>query len=221
MKKVFIPKGEIVTHNCLFTDRVIVKGVLQISGKLVAREIVGGGVIEAREIVCDDIRADHVTADFITARRIAVNKLFVQFECRASEAVAVRDYVTAGYMNTGKLSLTLSDIQSCDADEVITLKRKSGMLGLLWASWWRSLFLGLFYGGEMKKPRDKKKPVEATKAEASAHAPIGEIPAVPAALAAPDDATIDKLIEILTSLLKHGYRFSKSEVAPTGEEKAA
>lgn len=213
MKKAYIPRGETVAYNCLYTDRVIVKGVLRVSGRLVAREILGGGVIEAREIVCDDIHAVSVTADFVTAKRIVADKLFVQFECRASEAVAAKDYAAAGYLSTGRLSVTLSEIQACDADEIITLKRKKSLLGLLWASWWRSLYLGLFYGGKRKKPRG-----ETPEAESSAPVPVNESPTAPAV---PDDATIDMLIAILTDLQKHGYRVSKSEAAPAGEEAAA
>jgi len=221
MKKVFVPKGETVTHNCLYTDRIVVKGVLRVSDRLVAREIVGGGVIEAREIVCDDICAASVSADFVTAKRIATDKLFVQFECRAQD-IAVKDYAAAGYVNAGKLSLTLSDIQACDADKIITLKRKNGMLGLLWASWWRGLFLSLFYGGEMKEPQDEKRMEESPKAESSATVTAGESPVVPALPATQDDATIDLLIAILTDLRKHGYRVSKSEAqASDGEEEAA
>lgn len=220
MKKVFIPCGEVVTYNCLYTDRIIVKGVLRVSGRLVAREIMGGGVIEAREIVCDDIRATSITADFVTAKRIATDKLFVQFECRAQDIV-VKDYATAGYMNAGRLSLTLSDIQVCEADEIITLKRKNGLLGLLWASWWRGLFLNLFYGGENEEPQDEK-PEEAPKAKTSAPVPASESLVAPADPAVQDDATIDMLIAVLTDLRKHGYRVSKSEAqAPGGEEAAA
>lgn len=218
MKNLYIPRGEIVTYNCLYTDRIVVKGVLRVGGRLVAREIVGGGVIEAREIACDDIRAASVAADSVTAKRIVADKLFVQFGCQASEAVAVRDYVTAGYMNTGKLSMTLSDIQACDADEIITLKRKHSLLGLLWASWWRGLFLSLFYGGGKKEPQDAKKSEEAPKPEATVPVSASESPVAPAAW---DDATIDMFIEILTELRKHGYRVSKDEAAPAGEEAAA
>jgi len=221
MKKLFVPRGETVTYNCLHTDRIVVKGVLRVNGKLEAKEILGGGVVEAREIVCDDLRAAGVSADFVTARRITADKLFVRFECRGQD-VAVRDYAAAGYMNAGKLSVTLSDIQACDADEIITLRRKNSLLGLLWASWWRGLFLGLFYGGEKEARTDGKKPEDAPKAETSA--PAGPVIAAANSQTAPivqDDATIDMLIAVLTELQKHGYRVSRTETAHAGEEDAA
>jgi|GEM_PF-5172593 len=221
MKKVFVPKGETVSYNCLCTGRLVVKGVLRVSGKLEAKEIIGGGIIEAREIVCDDLRASCVTADFMTARRVAVDKLFVKFECRAQD-IAVMDYASAGYMNAGKLSVTLSDIGACDADEIITLRRKNSLLGLLWGSWWRSFFLELFHGGEKKARQDEKKAEDARKAEPSA--PAGSVIAAAnsqTAPIAPDDATIDMLIAVLTELQKQGYRVSKADTPASGREEAA
>jgi len=209
MKKVFIPKGEIVRHNSLYSERLIVNGLLQVSGKLVVKEILGSGVIEAGEIICDDLRASCVTAGNITAKRIAADKLFVQFECRASESVAALDYVSAGYMSTGTLSMTLSDIGGCDADEIITLGQKNSLIGLLWASWWRGLFMELFHGGREADAGGEDAPKAETKPDKPAPAPVTS------------DATIDMLIDILSNLQKHGYRVSKTEPAPDVEEAAA
>lgn len=156
MKKVYVPSGEIASFGCLYADIIIVKGVLRVSGRLSARQILGGGAVEAQEIICDDLRVN-ATADQITARRIAADKLFVRGHCRASEAIAVRDYIAADYVSTGKLSMTLSDIRACDADEIITLRRGRGVMGLLWASWWRSLFLSLLYGESREKPDTRQK----------------------------------------------------------------
>jgi len=220
MKKVYIPRGEIVTHSCLYTGKVVVNGVLRVSGRISAKSIAGSGVIEAGEIVCDDLRADHITADFITARRIAANKLFVRFECRASEAVAVRDFAAAGYMNTGKLSITLSDIQACDADQVIVLKQKSSLIGLLWASWWRAFFLGLFHGEKKERRDEGKKPAEPpkaeTKAKAGAPVPGQSSDTAPVTVAEAGDAAADMLCAVLAELKKQGYQVSKSDPVHAG-----
>lgn len=151
MKTVYIPGGEISSFGSLYADIIVVKGVLRVSGRLSVRKILGGGTVEAQEIICDDLRVN-ATADNITARRIAADKLFVRGHCRASEAIAIRDYIAADYVSTGKLSMTLSDIRACDADEIIALRRGRGLLGLLWISWWRGLFLSLFYGEGRKNP---------------------------------------------------------------------
>lgn len=208
MKKVYIPSGESVSHLYLYTDRLIVKGVLQVSGKIVAKEILGGGIIEAREIVCDTLHAGSVTADFVTAARVVAHMLFVRFECRASEQVAVTDYVGAGYISTGKLSMTLSDVSSCDADEVITLRqRRRGLLGFLWASWWRGLFLELFH-------KDGKKATEKKPSEKTDPKPFTPSPK--------DVDMADLVIDVLTALKGQGYEVSKTAVpAPEQKEVAA
>ncbi len=120
-------------------EKLLVKGIINV------REIFGGGTVEAGEIVCGDMRVSCAKADYITARRIAADKLFVRRECRASAQIAVRDYLNAGYVSTGKLSVSLSDVGSCDADEVVMVRQRGSLLGLLWASWWRSLYLRLFH----------------------------------------------------------------------------
>jgi hypothetical protein len=218
MKKVYIPHGETVNHDNLYTGRIVVKGVLRVNGKISAKQIVGGGIVEAHEIVCDDIRADNIVADYITARRIAANKLFVHYECRASQAVAVRDYAAAGYMNTGKLSMTLSDIQACDADEVIVTKQKRSLIGLLWVSWWRSLFLNLFHGNKEEAHSDEAEPEETLQEESTEPAPTDGVEAI----TAPQDTTdIDMLICLLTEMRKLGFIVSKANSASAGEEDAA
>ena len=218
MRKIFIPHGETITHDCLYTDRIILNGVLRISGKLSAKTIVGNGVIEAGEIVCDDLRADQVTADCITAKRIATNKLFVKYECRATDAVAVKDYATAKYLSTGTLSVTLSDIPACDADKVIIIKKKSSLVGLLWASWWRSLYLSLFHSGKKAAPKAGNKPIPIPAEVPSAVAQSVKEKAIEP-LPKNSDA-VDMLICLLAEMKKHGYAVTESE-AQAPEETAA
>ena len=175
MKKVFIPKGEVACYDSLYTGRLIVKGVLLVKGKIQAKEIIGGGVVEAGEIVCDDIRLDTVTAGFICARRVAVNRLFVNGECWATECVAVTGFAGAGYVSTGKLTVSLSDIRAVDADEVVMLpQKKRGLLGLLWASWWRSLYMSIFYGGDTDGEANKPEPTRVTEENAEEQPDSGE-----------------------------------------------
>lgn len=218
MKKVFVPKGEIVHHDYLYTDKLIVKGVLLVSGKIVAKEIIGGGVIEAREIVCGNIQANVVTADFIHCRKIAANKLFVRFECWANDCMAVSDFIGAGYVSTGNLSVSLSDIKAVDADKIITLPQKRrGLLGLLWASWWKSLFMSLFYGG-IEEQADDAEP-ENVQAESAADS-AEDNPANEAA--ANQYGVMSEMVgSILDSLRQNGYQISKIETPDTGTKNAA
>lgn len=211
MKKVYVPSGEVVSYTNLHTGRLVVKGMLNISGKLVAKEIVGGGVIQAREIICDSIHASCVTADFVTAKRILVDKLFVQFECRASESIAAKDYVSAGYISTGSLTMSLSDIYCADADEIITLKPKRRLLGLLWASWWRGLFFDLFHSG---KKASSAAPSEPEQPEADA-GDKGDLPEVQ-----PDEMA-DAFKVVASELRKQGYSITRSDSEPDKKDTAA
>jgi hypothetical protein len=146
MKKIVVPHGKTFSYSSLHAEKVIVYGTLRVHGKLTGKQIIGGGVIEAGEIICNELCVSCVTAGCATARKIAADKLFVRSECRASEQIAVRDYLTAGYVSTGTLSVSLSDVVCCDADKIIMVRQRGSLLGLLWASWWRSLFINLFHG---------------------------------------------------------------------------
>ena len=209
MKKVYVPSGETVTHSFLHTDRIVVNGVLQVSGKLIAKEIVGRGSVEACEIVCDEIRTDSVTADNITARRIISNKLFTNFECRASESIAVKDYISADYVCTGRLSMSLSNIHTCDADEIITLRQQHSMLGLLWRSWWRGLFLDLFHHEKKDTPskEDSDKGEKNDETPEPVHEQEKDSPPIS------DDASLELMITVLSNLREQGYRVTRNEDA--------
>ncbi len=215
MKKIYIPAGETVTYNSLHTGRVVVYGTLHVCGRLTAKEIIGGGNVEAGEIICDDMRVSSATADYVTAKRIVADKLFVRYECRASGQIAVRDYLTAGYVCTGTLSVSLSDVGSCDADKVIMVRQRVSLLGLLWASWWRGLFLGLFHGDKSEKPASEGADTQVPMREDMAATPL------PVRMNAkgetPDDDTIGLMIAVLSDLKERGYRVSKIDTA--GESK--
>jgi hypothetical protein len=218
MKKVFIPSGETVMYNSLNTDKIVVKGTLRVRGKLMAKEIIGGGTVEAAEIVCDDLRVSCATADFITAKRIAADKLFIRFECRASEQLAVRDYLNAGYVSTGTLTVTLSDVGSCDADKVIMVRRRGSLLGLLWASWWRGLFLDMFHGGKAESSASESKETPVPAREEPAALPYsGKASNLPGT---PGDDTIGLMITVLTDLRDKGYRVSRVNAAGGNEDAA-
>lgn len=140
MKKVYIPAGETVCYDELHTNILIVKGKLKVQGKLTAKSIQGKGVIEACEIICDTADVDTATANIFTAQKIAAKKLFIT-ECRAA-VIAVTDFIEARTVCAGKLTMSLSSISICKADEIIVLpQKKRGLLGMLWASWWRSLWM--------------------------------------------------------------------------------
>ena len=155
MKRVFIPKGEVVTYDELHTEILIVKGVLKVIGKLTAKSIQGGGNVEAEEIICDDISLNTVTADIVTATKIAVKKLLVR-DCRAAVIVAT-DFIECLSVQANKLTMSLSAISVCNTDDVIVLPQKTrGMLGMLFAAWLRSLFLARSVMPKKKAAKKRK-----------------------------------------------------------------
>lgn len=140
MKKIYVPKGETVCLADLHTELVIVEGTLKVAGRLTAKQLQGHGYVEAEEILCDDSAVDTVKAQIVTAKRIIAKKLLVR-DCRADE-IAVTDFFEALHVQAKRLSMTASKLEHCDADKVITLpQKKRGMLGMLFAAWWRSLWL--------------------------------------------------------------------------------
>lgn len=156
MKKVYVPKGETVQFNELSTETVIVNGHLKVLGKLTAKRIQGKGTVEAIHVVSDTIAVDTLTVGHVTAQKIAVKKLLLASDCRAHEIV-VTDFIEANHVQAHKLSMTLSSIEVCEADEIITLPQKRhGMLGMLFAAWWRCLFLPGKATAKAAKPHTEK-----------------------------------------------------------------
>ncbi len=234
MKKVYIPAGETASYNSLDTGRVVVHGTLRVTGKLTAKEIIGSGNIEAGEIVCNDMRVFCATANWVTARKIAADKLFVYLDCRASEQIAVRDYLSAGYVCTGTLSVSLSNVGSFDADKVIIVRQRGSLLGLLWASWWRGLYLGLFHRGRTKNSNTEGSvtpaPIREDTAVATSPEPAPMWPGItfettPGPCAVSDDAryddTIGLMITVLSDLKDRGYRVMRENPANEKNEVAA
>lgn len=58
MKKEYIPHGAVVPRESLYTDKLVVRGTLKVSGRLAAKTVVihDGGIIEAGEFGCEIVR---------------------------------------------------------------------------------------------------------------------------------------------------------------------
>lgn len=162
MKKVYIPKEETVVHSELHTELLIVNGFLKVNGKLIAKQIQGSGTVEADEIICDTCTAATIIAQIMTAQKIAVKKLLVR-DCRAGE-ILVSDFIEALKVCANRLSMTLSSIEVCEAEQIMTLPQKRrGMLGMLLATRWRTLFLPnriWAKAGKKSQPDSPRKPVQ-------------------------------------------------------------
>ena len=142
MKKVFIPAGESRSYETLVTEHLVVDGHLNVVNGLKAKTISGTGVITAGEVsadVCHIGELETATAIFrkLMARRVSAAEVF------ASDCACVTHFLSAAYVETGRLTVSVSEIDKVNADEIITLQKKRGMFGALVASSLRAFWLDL------------------------------------------------------------------------------
>lgn len=151
MKTVYIPKGEIVRYESLMTEHLVVHGCLQVSNGIKARTITGQGTINAGSIDADVIRVDDVEAGSIVCKRLLAKRVQSP-EVYASESAAVSCFLAAAYVETGRLTVTLSEIDEVKAEEVVNLTpKKRTLFGTLLASLLRSFWTALTVRGQ-KEP---------------------------------------------------------------------
>lgn len=151
MKTVYIPKGETVRYESLMTEHLVVHGCLQVSNGIKARTIAGQGTINAGSIDADVIRVDDVEAGSVVCKRLLAKRVQSP-EVFASESAAVSCFLSAAYVETGRLTVTLSEVDEVNAAEVVNLTPKKRMLiGTLLASLLRSIWTALTVPGQ-KEP---------------------------------------------------------------------
>lgn len=144
MKTVYIPAGETVKYESLVTENLIVDGCLKVVYGVKAKSISGRGVISAGTVYADDISIGEIEAAAVVCVRAAAKRIDAP-EVYASEALAVSCFLSAAYVETGKLTVALSDVDEAKADEIIHLPRAGkSLLGMLIASLFRSLRARLF-----------------------------------------------------------------------------
>ena len=151
MKTVYIPKGETVHYESLATEHLVVRGHLHVDYGIKAKTITGGGTINAGTVDADVIRVDDVESGSIVCKRLLAKRVQAP-EVFASESAAVSSFLSAAYVETGRLTVALSEIDEVNAQEVINLTpKKRTLLGTLLASLLRSFWTVLTVHGQ-KKP---------------------------------------------------------------------
>lgn len=154
MKTVYIPKGTTVRYESLVTDRLVVKGHLQVTYGVKAKSISGNGVICAGTISADVIRADELEAASITCQRLIAKRVQAP-EVFASESAAVSCFLSSAYVETGKLTVAVSEIDEVKALEVVNLApKKRTLLGTLLLSALRSFWTALTAPAARNEPVD-------------------------------------------------------------------
>lgn len=141
MKTIYIPKGETVRYESVATENLIVKGCLEVAYGVSAKHICGSGIIRAESISADVIRADELEANIITCKRLIAKRVSAP-EVFASDSAAVSCHLSAAYVEAGRLTVALSDIDEVKASEVINLTpKKRGLVMTLLASALRAFWL--------------------------------------------------------------------------------
>ena len=143
MKTVYIPRGETVHYETLVTDHLVVKGYLDVTYGVKAKTIGGSGVICAGSAEADSIRIDSLEAATAICKRLIAKRVQAP-EVFASESAVVSCFLSAAYVETGRLTVSISEIDEVKADEVINLtKKKRTLFGTLLAAALRSFWVGL------------------------------------------------------------------------------
>ena len=154
MKTVYIPKGETVHYESLATEHLVVRGHLHVDYVIKAKTISGSGTINAGTVDADVIRIDDVESGGIICKRLLAKRVQSP-EVYASESAAVSCFLSAAFVETGRLTVALNEIDEVKAQEVINLTpKKRTLLGTLLVSMLRSFWTALTVRGEKQEVMD-------------------------------------------------------------------
>ncbi len=144
MKTVYIPKGEMVSYESITTDHLVVHGYLNVTYGIKAKTISGNGIITAGTVSADSIRVNDLETAAVFCKRLVAKRVQAP-EVFASESAVVSCFLASAYVETGKLTVAINEIDVVKADEVVNLKpKKRGLLRTLFTSALRSFWTKLF-----------------------------------------------------------------------------
>ena len=154
MKTVYIPKGETVHYESLATEHLVVHGRLHVTYGVKAQSITGSGVIDAGSINADTVCIDDVESGTVICKRLIAKRVQAP-EVFASESAAVSCFLSAAYVETGKLTAAISEVDEVVAQEVVNLTpKKRTLFGTLFASMLRSFWMALTVPGQKAEVLD-------------------------------------------------------------------
>ena len=209
MKTIYIPKGETIRYESLATEHLVVHGCLQVSCGITAKTITGYGTVHAGTVNADVIRVDDMDAGSIVAKRVQSPEVF------ASESAAVSCFLSAAYVETGKLTVTLSEIDTVNAAEIVNLApKKRTLFGTLLASAFRSIWTVLTVPGqkELKAMADvddnvREDVVEPVQEEKQESVAAQAVPCATENTAEPEpvDEELNRIVGIFKLAREQGY----------------
>ena len=204
MKTVYIPKGETVRYESLVTEHLVVHGHLHVTYGIKAKTITGKGVINAGTVEADTVCIDDVEAASVICKRLIAKRAQAP-EIFASESAAVSTFLSAAYVETGKLTAAISEIDEVVAQEVVNLKpRRRSLFGTLLASVLRSFWTALTVRGEKAEVMDAEfTPVEEeTEEETTVPEQPVSVQEVPAEAAVQEPEVVDMELNRIVAMFK-------------------
>lgn len=124
MKKEYIPHGAVVPRESLYTDKLVVRGTLKVSGRLAAKTVVihDGGIIEAGEFGCETAR---VLGSLKVGGQITVSAIIGSGTVMAREIIAddiQTDILQAESVSAGRIAARkLFALSDCRATSCIAV----------------------------------------------------------------------------------------------------
>ena len=213
MKTVYVPAGETVSYESLETERLVVMGCLKVTYGIKAKTISGSGVICAGSVEADDIRIDDVEASSVICKHFLAKRAKTP-ELFASESAAVSCFLSAAYVETGKLTVAISEVNEVKAEEIVHLSaRERSLFGLLLASALRSFWTALTASPVRETVSEEATEPEEENKEAANAEIVQEVPE-------PVDEELNRFVGMFKLLREGGYTLrvvpgTPEENAPT------
>ena len=134
MRKMVIRKGIIERYDNIFTDEIVVKGRLIVTGIVRAKKIYGDGIIEAQRINAGSVVADILDVEHIVAQTVIANKILCTYAI-VSVGIIAKDYIEAHSVKTARLIAAQSNIDVTEASEIIRSRPKRNFNSVIFFSW--------------------------------------------------------------------------------------
>ena len=204
MKTITIEKGQVAFYSSLSADTLVVNGVLKVNGTLKVRRLLGRGIVDARRLEADTVS---IRTGFIREVEIgsgAFGELYGT-TCKASGTLCAKNFIQALEVSAKCLVVNRSNIGSCTAQEVVSLRRYLPSRLLSTVAGLKKLLTAPFR--KLMKP--KKKAVKK---------PALSLPKEPAPKPETDNELVSSILEVLR---EKGYTVSRVQEAEPASELAA
>lgn len=128
------PDEKIVLEN-VNTAKVVVDGLLIVNELVHADMILGKGILQAGEIQFGSMKIHSVKADTATGNQMFVNRASFR-TAHVRDLITATDYLEADSVITHKLTASLTNVQSTQAEEILSINsRGHGFLWTLFTAW--------------------------------------------------------------------------------------